>query len=105
MEQIFNLLLGSFDFGYMFTVNILTYLIIKLIDQLNGEKKVPTYLKRIVAVFSGSLLGGILFMYSGFSMTIIYSFILSLVTWDCLFKPLIKNFKNINYNVDSVEEL
>jgi hypothetical protein len=38
MEKIFDLLLGSFDFGYSFSVNLLTYLIIKLIDNLNGEK-------------------------------------------------------------------
>jgi len=38
MERIVDLVLGSFDFGYSFSVNILAYLIIKLIDNLNGDK-------------------------------------------------------------------
>jgi hypothetical protein len=27
-----------------------------------------------------------------------YSFILSLVSWDVIFKPLLKYFKNLDYN-------
>ena len=37
-EQLTNLLINSFDFGYMFSVNVLTYLIIKTIDYLNIER-------------------------------------------------------------------
>lgn len=100
MEKIFDLLLGSFDFGYSFSVNILTYLIIKLIDNLNGEKEVPTYMKRIIAVICGIILGAILSFTEGFSMIIIYSFILSLVSWDTIFKPLIKHYKQLDYFKD-----
>lgn len=101
MEKIIDILLNSFDFGYMLTVNILTYLLIKSIDALNGPNKaVPTYLKRIVAVLSGIVLGGIVYTYSGYSNVILYSFIASLVTWDTVFKPVVKYFKNLNYNTD-----
>ena len=99
MEKIIDILLNSFDFGYMLTVNILTYLIIKSIDALNGpDKAVPTWAKRLVAVMSGILLGGIIYFYSGYSNMILYSFIASLVTWDTVFKPVVKYFKNLNYN-------
>ena len=101
MEKIIDILLNSFDLGYMLTVNILTYLIIKSIDSLNGPNKaVPTWLKRIVAVLSGTILGGIICLYSGYSNIILYSFIASLVTWDTVFKPVVKYFKNLNYNTD-----
>lgn len=100
MEKIFDLLLGSFDFGYSFSVNLLTYLIIKLIDNLNGEKQVPTYMKRIIAVICGTILGGIMIITEGFSMIIAYSFILSLVSWDALFKPLLKHYKQLDYFKD-----
>lgn len=100
MEKIFDLLLGSFDFGYSLSVNILTYLIIKLIDNLNGQKEVPTYLKRIIAVISGATLAVIMGVTQGFSMIIIYSFILSLVSWDVIFKPLIKHYKQLDYFKD-----
>lgn len=43
MEKIFDLLLNSFDFGYMIAINILAYLAIKIVDELNGKKKVPAW--------------------------------------------------------------
>ena len=100
MEKIFDLLLGSFNFGYSFSVNILTYLIIKLIDNLNGNKEVPTYMKRIIAVICGAILGLIMILTEGFSMIIVYSFILSLVSWDSIFKPILKHYKQLDYFKD-----
>jgi hypothetical protein len=32
MDKIFDIVTGSFDFGFMLSVNILTYLTIKTID-------------------------------------------------------------------------
>lgn len=49
-------LLSKFDLAYMFAVNIATYIIIKVIDNLNGEKIVPTYLKRIIALIVGIII-------------------------------------------------
>ena len=101
MEKIIDLLLGSFDFGYMLTVNILTYLVIKTIDQLNGQNKgVSTAVKRIIAVICGLLLGGIICYNGQYSNVILYSFIASLVSWDTVFKPVVKYFKNLDYNKD-----
>ncbi len=100
MERIIDLILGSFDFGYSFSVNILTYLIIKLIDNLNGNKEVPTYLKRTLAVLCGIILGIIMSLTQGFSMIIIYSFIFSLVSWDAIFKPILKHYKQLDYFKD-----
>ena len=100
MERIVDLVLGSFDFGYSFSVNILAYLIIKLIDNLNGDKQVPTYMKRLIAVICGIILGIIMSLTEGFSMIIVYSFILSLVSWDALFKPILKHYKQLDYFKD-----
>jgi len=98
MEKIFDIVLSSFDFGYTLSVNILTYLCIKFIDSINGDKKIPTWTKRIVAVICGSALGGIIITTQGYNNIIIYSFILSLISWDVIFKPLLKYFKNLDYN-------
>lgn len=99
MEKIIDLLLSSFDFGYMFSVNILTYLVIKTIDQLNGPNKgVSTAIKRIIAVLCGLLLGGIICCYDQYTNVLLYSFIASLVSWDTIFKPIIKYFKELDYN-------
>ena len=96
-EQLTNLLINSFDFGYMFSVNVLTYLIIKTIDYLNGDKSVPTWLKRTIAVISGLILALIIVLMSGFTPSLLYSFILSLVSWDTIFKPLLKFIKGASY--------
>ena len=96
-EQLTNLLINSFDFGYMFSVNVLTYLIIKTIDYLNGDKSVPTWLKRIIAVISGLILALIIVLMSGFTSSLLYSFILSLVSWDTVFKPVLKYIKGASY--------
>lgn len=97
IEQFSSLLINSFDFGYMFSVNVLTYLIIKTIDYLNGDKSVPTWLKRIIAVISGLILALIIVLMSGFTPSLLYSFILSLVSWDIIFKPLLKYIKGASY--------
>jgi len=98
MEKIFDLVISSFDLGYTVSVNILTYLCIKFIDSLNGERVVPTWAKRIVAICCGAILASIIIVSQGFTNIIIYSFILSLVSWDVIFKPLLKYFKNLDYN-------
>lgn len=40
-------ILSNFDFGFMFIVNVLTYIIIKTIDYFNGDNKVPTWQKDV----------------------------------------------------------
>lgn len=97
MEKIVDLLLGSFDFGYMFSVNVLTYIIIKIVDKFNGRKKVKVWQKRTIAVLCGIIIGGIITIINGFSNILLYSFILSLVTWDTVFKPIIKRISSIDY--------
>lgn len=99
LEIIIGKLLDSFDFGYMLSVNIATYLIIKLIDSLNGAKQVPTAFKRIVAVIIGLSIGIVLHLTSTIDIRIlIYSFVLSLVSFDVIFKPFL-NFlgDKVNY--------
>lgn len=43
IDVIVNGILSNFDFGFMFIVNVLTYIIIKVIDYFNGDNKVPTW--------------------------------------------------------------
>ena len=97
IEQVSSLLINSFDFGYMFSVNVLTYLIIKTIDYLNGDKSVPTWLKRTIAVISGLILALIIVLMSGFTSSLLYSFIVSLVSWDIISKPVLKYIKGASY--------
>lgn len=91
-------LLSRFDIAYMLAVNVATYLIIKTIDKFNGEKIVPTWTKRIVAVIVGIIIGLAVTSFGTDKTTILYSFILSLVSWDILFKPILNRIDNkFNY--------
>ena len=82
-------LLSKFDLTYMFAVNVATYIIIKVIDNLNGEKIIPTYLKRIIALIVGIIIAFTVVSFGADKTIILYSFILSLVSFDVLFKPIL----------------
>ena len=59
IDVIVDGILSNFDFGFMFIVNVLTYIIIKVIDYFNGDNKVPTWQKRCVLVISIAAMIGI----------------------------------------------
>ena len=40
IDKIVDILINSFDYGYMLSVNVLTYLIIKIVDYFNGDNLV-----------------------------------------------------------------
>ena len=97
MEEIINniitTIISSFDFAYCISVNVLTYLIIKIIDSLNGNKTVSTWSKRIVllvVIFST----GVLYNLIGCDNKILLnSAILAPVFWSWIMKPICKRFK------------
>ena len=70
MENIINNLTTSFDFSYMLAINILTYFLIKTIDNFNGKKKVKVYIKRLCLLVS-IIVVTILYKYSGYTNNII----------------------------------
>lgn len=97
MIEIFNntitTVINSFDFSYCISVNILTYLIIKLIDSLNGKKTVSTWSKRIVLLVV-ILSTGVLYNKIGCdSKILLNSAILAPVFWSWIIKPICKYFK------------
>lgn len=102
IESFVKELLSHFDFAYMLIVNIVTYLVIKVIDNLNGDKAVPTWGKRTVSVISGIALGCAACYLGGDKITLFYSFFVSLVSWDIIFKPLLKKLGDkIDYKKDA----
>lgn len=98
INKILSALIDGFDLPFMLSVNVLTYLIIKEIDVYNKQKKVKTWTKRIVTILCGSSLAVFFYFVVDVELKIlIYSFILSLVSWDFIFKPLLKIIKS-DYN-------
>ena len=93
--------IASFDLSFCIAVNILTYLSIKLIDELNGDKVVSVWGKRGVLLLAIAILAPI-YYYAGVEFKLLVnSSILAPVFWSWIIKPLCKKFdidyKQINY--------
>ena len=93
INNIITTIINSFDFAYCISVNILTYLIIKIIDNLNGKKDVSTWSKRIVLLVV-IISTGVLYNLIGCdNKVLLNSAILSPVFWSWIIKPICKYFR------------
>lgn len=98
MEIILNIIettLNSFDFTYCIIVNILTYLIIRIIND-NGNRNISRWNKRLVLLLV-ILLTGIVYYFIGSDIkTTLNSAILAPVFWSWVLKPIC-NYFNVDY--------
>ena len=99
ISQIINTTIESFDFGFCVAVNILTYLIIKLIDELNGSRKVSTWTKRSVMLIAVIVISMAYYITGSNPKLIINSAILAPVFWSWIGKPICDKL-NIGYRKD-----
>ena len=103
MEQIISQLISNFDFTLIFLINVITYIVIKIIDDNNGNKIPTTWQKRIVMIIV-SIIWGVLyyFLVDVKLIVIINSIIVAPVAWSWLAKPIASKFgidyKQKNYN-------
>lgn len=97
MEQIVQQLINNFDFALMFMINVITYFVIKFIDEINGDKFPTTWQKRIVLVIT-AILVGIVYRYTTDIpiIVIINSCIVAPIAWSWIAKP-IANKLGIDY--------
>ena len=100
ISQIINTTIESFDFSFCIAVNILTYLIIKLIDELNGYKKVTTWIKRIVMLITVIIISIAYYITGNNPKLIINSAILAPIFWSWIGKPICDKL-NIGYRKDN----
>lgn len=93
MESIINLIISNFDFTYMFMINFVTYNIIKIIDEFNGNKKVKTWTKRLILIIS-IICVTIAYKLTGYdnNLILINSAILSPVFYSWILKPILIKF-------------
>lgn len=91
IDVIVDGILSNFDFGFMFIVNVLTYIIIKVIDYFNGDNKVPTWQKRCVLIISIAIMAGI-YIAAGYdnAIMLVNSAILAPVFWSWVVSPILK---------------
>ena len=99
ISQIINITIESFDFGFCVAVNLLTYLIIKLIDELNGSHKVATWIKRGIMLIAVIIISMAYYDTESNPKLIINSAILAPVFWSWIGKPICDKL-NIGYRKD-----
>lgn len=104
MEEIISRILENFDFPFMISINILTYLIIKVVDYFY-KKRLSTLLKRVCLIVSILIMAGI-YILIGYENKIILlnSAIASPIFYSWLLKGLLKKtgiqYKNIDEYLD-----
>ncbi len=88
LNSIIETTINSFDFTYCIIVNILTYIIIKLLDEANGEKQLSIWSKRLV-MFISVIVVGIVYAIIGTDLKLRFnSAILAPVFWSWVMKPI-----------------
>ena len=89
LDVIIDKIINNFDFAYMFIVNVLTYIIIKIIDYVNGDAKVPTWIKRSILLISIIIVTVIYVILDyGNKITLLNSAILAPVFWSWIMRPI-----------------
>lgn len=99
MEIISNTIqttLDSFDFAFCIIVNILTYLIITVVNELKSPKALTKWNKRIVLIAVILFTGVVYYFVKSDIRTIINSAILAPVFWSWILKPICSKF-DIDY--------
>lgn len=94
LSEILRTTATSFDFAFVICVNVLAYLVIKLVDKLNGNKVVSTWNKRVITLVCALIMGVIYFSLKlGDVKVVLNSIILSFVFWSWIMKPILAFFK------------
>lgn len=93
MEQIINILINNFDYPYMFSINILTYLIIKLLDNLNGDE-LPSFLTKRIVLIINVIIITLVYVLIGYDNKIILvnSAIAAPIFWSWILRPICIKF-------------
>lgn len=101
-QTLLDNILSNFDFAYMITVNILTYIMINIIDIINGCKSVTILTKRVCLVCAVFVLSYIYYVTDAVDVKIlINSSIAAPVFWSWVIKPILSKTKYDYRKIDS----
>lgn len=103
MEHLVDRILQIFSLEYMFSVIIASYFIIKVIDSLNGNKAVPSKVKRLITFGVGAISFWIFHTFTEVTFeTLVSSYLAAVFFYDAAIKYLIQkldvDYKKPNSN-------
>lgn len=92
-----NQIINNFNFAYMLSINILTYMLIKTLDYFNKDKQVSLFIKRLILVLSTIILAIVYKIFTDINNEILLnSTIAAPVFYSWVLKPIITKY-NIGY--------
>ena len=93
IDSIINSMLSQFDFSYILAINIVTYIFIQIWDNLNGEKLLTTWQKRLMMLLATiiSLVSYKICHYDN-NLILFNSTIAAPVFWSWVLKPILDKF-------------
>lgn len=101
MESLFTAIFGIFSLEYMFVVIIASYFVLKVIDKLNGDYTIPTWLKRLTTIAVGVAVAYAFWVFGEDNFQkLSASFFAAVFCYDAAIKYLIQKF-NIDYKKDA----
>ena len=97
-ESVLSQILNSLDFGFIFMINLITYLVIKTIEDTIIKKAMSKLIKILITFVIGILVSFVVLQIGETKPVVIfYSFFFSLISFDYIFKPILKKFNIANY--------
>lgn len=99
LHQVIESVINGFDINLCISINIATYITIKIVDDLNGKAKVNTWTKRLILLAVILIASAIWYKTGSDVKLIVNSAILSPVFWSWVMKPVC-NKLNIDYKKD-----
>lgn len=102
-DTIINSIINQFDFGFMLTININTYLVIQICDAVNGDKLLSTWQKRMILLLSIFIVSAVYLLgHYPNNIVLFNSAIFAPVFWSWVLKPIL-NKLGIDYRkIDNV---
>lgn len=97
MDKIIDILIENFDIAYMLSINILTYIVIKILDYFNKDKKVKLMIKRLCLIICTIICCVLYKMFTDADVRVlINSTIAAPVFYSWVMKPIFKKY-NLGY--------
>lgn len=97
IETLFTQLISNYDFNLIFSINIISYLIIQLLHKIMFTPKgIKIFITILVSIIMGILYH---FISDNSAEVLVNSIILAPLSWDWVFKPIL-NKLGIDYKND-----
>lgn len=93
IDTIITSIINQFDFGFMFTINVATYILIQIWDNLNGDKILTTWQKRLILLISIIIVTSVYVLAHYPNPIILFnSAVFAPVFWSWVLKPIFTKF-------------